>query len=120
MLAWTVEAALASGVFDRVVVTTDSEDIARVAREAGAEVPFLRDATLADDHTPVSAATADALRRAGNRQVRVVAQGSGFSISSDGQALTVGVIGQAARVRMDNGRILTGTVLDARTVELAM
>lgn len=53
-------------------------------------------------------------------QVRVVAQGSGFSISSDGQALTVGVVGQAARVRMDNGRILTGTVLDARTVELAL
>ncbi|CAN7151091.1 flagellar basal body P-ring formation chaperone FlgA [Pseudorhodoferax sp. LjRoot39] len=53
-------------------------------------------------------------------QVRVVAQGSGFSISSDGQALTVGVVGQAARVRMDNGRILTGTVLDARTVELSM
>lgn len=53
-------------------------------------------------------------------QVRVVAQGSGFSISSDGQALTVGVIGQTARVRMENGRILTGTVLDARTVELAM
>lgn len=53
-------------------------------------------------------------------QVRVVAQGTGFSISSDGQAMTVGVVGQTARVRMDNGRILTGTVLDARTVELSM
>jgi flagella basal body P-ring formation protein FlgA len=53
-------------------------------------------------------------------QVRVLAQGTGFSISSDGQALTVGVIGQTARVRMENGRILTGMVLDARTVELAM
>lgn len=53
-------------------------------------------------------------------QVRVRAQGSGFSISSDGQALTVGVVGQVARVRMDNGRILTGTVLDARTVDLGM
>lgn len=53
-------------------------------------------------------------------QVRVLAQGSGFSVSSDAQALSVGVVGQSARVRMDNGRILTGTVLDARTVEVAL
>ena len=62
-LAYTVEAALASGLFARVVVSTDDETIARVAREAGAEVPFLRDAALADDHTPVSRVTLDALLR---------------------------------------------------------
>lgn len=53
-------------------------------------------------------------------QVRVLAQGAGFQIMADGQALSAGVIGQLARVRMDNGRIMSGTVLDARTVRLEM
>ena len=51
-------------------------------------------------------------------QVRVVAQGPGFQITSDGQALSVGVVGQPARVRMDGGRVMTGVVLDSRTVKL--
>jgi flagella basal body P-ring formation protein FlgA len=52
--------------------------------------------------------------------VRVVAQGPGFQISSDAQALSAGVVGQMARVRMDNGRITSGTVLDARTVKIEL
>ena len=51
-------------------------------------------------------------------QVRVVAKGAGFEISSDAQAMGAGVIGQMTRVRMDNGRITTGTVLDAHTVKV--
>lgn len=50
--------------------------------------------------------------------VRVVAQGTGFQIASDGQALAAGVIGQLVKVRMDNGRVMAGTVLDARTVKV--
>jgi flagellar basal body P-ring formation protein FlgA len=50
--------------------------------------------------------------------VRVLAQGPGFQITSDGQALSAGVVGQLTRVRMDNGRVMSGTVLDARTVRL--
>lgn len=50
--------------------------------------------------------------------VRVVAQGSGFSVTSDGQALSAGVIGAQAKVRIDNGRILSGVVLDMRTVRV--
>jgi CMP-N-acetylneuraminic acid synthetase len=63
VLVYTIEAALQSGLFARTVVSTDSARIAAVALEAGAEVPFLRDAALADDHTPVSAVTVDALER---------------------------------------------------------
>jgi pseudaminic acid cytidylyltransferase len=63
MIAYTVEAALRCGVFDRVIVSTDNDDIARAGQEAGAEIPFIRSSTLADDVTPVSAATADALLR---------------------------------------------------------
>ncbi|WP_342619012.1 flagellar basal body P-ring formation chaperone FlgA [Rhodoferax sp. GW822-FHT02A01] len=53
-------------------------------------------------------------------QVRVVAEGAGFQISSDAQALSAGVVGQTARVRMDNGRVTSGTVLDARTVKIEL
>jgi pseudaminic acid cytidylyltransferase len=63
LIAYTVAAATESGLFERVVVSTDSAEIAEVARELGAEVPFLRDAALADDYTPVSSVTVDMLCR---------------------------------------------------------
>jgi N-acylneuraminate cytidylyltransferase len=63
LMARTIAAARDSGLFGRIVVSTDCEDTAAVAREHGAEVPFLRAAGLADDHTPVSAATLDVLER---------------------------------------------------------
>lgn len=51
MIAWSIEAALGSECFDQVVVSTDDEEIADVARRYGALVPFERPAELADDHT---------------------------------------------------------------------
>jgi len=51
-------------------------------------------------------------------QVRVIATGPGFQIASDAQAISAGVVGQPARVRMEGGRIMSGLVLDARTVRL--
>jgi len=62
-IAYTIEAALQSCLFTRVVVSTDSQDIATIALQCGAEVPFLRDSSLADDSTPVSLVTADTLKR---------------------------------------------------------
>ena len=50
ILAYSIEAALASGVFDRVMVSTDDEEIAEVARKYGAEVPFLRSEKTANDY----------------------------------------------------------------------
>ena len=50
MIAWSIEAALQSGCFARVIVSTDDAEIAEVAREWGAEVPFIRPAELSDDH----------------------------------------------------------------------
>ena len=49
MIAWSIAAAQAAGCFDRIVVTTDDEEIAALAESHGAEVPFLRPAHLADD-----------------------------------------------------------------------
>ena len=63
LIAYTIEAAQQSGLFQRIVVTTDSQEIADTAEKFGAEVPFLRGASLADDITPVSAATVDVLER---------------------------------------------------------
>lgn len=51
MIAWSIEAAKACGLFKRIVVSTDDSEIARVATEAGASVPFLRPPELADDFT---------------------------------------------------------------------
>ena len=62
-IAYTIAAARASGLFSLVIVSTDSESIAEVARRYGADVPFLREAALSDDQTPVSSVTVDALTR---------------------------------------------------------
>jgi len=52
LIAYTIEAAHASGVFDRVIVSTDDEKIAEIAKAYGCEVPFMRPAELAADNTP--------------------------------------------------------------------
>jgi len=52
MIAWSIEAARRSGVFDRIVVSTDDPEIAEIAKASGAEVPFMRPPELSDDHTP--------------------------------------------------------------------
>src|ERR1700743_317807 len=50
IIAYSIQAALNSAVFDKVIVTTDDADIADIARSHGAETPFVRPASLADDH----------------------------------------------------------------------
>lgn len=52
LIAYTIAAAQASGVFQRVLVSTDSAEYARVARHYGAEVPFLRPPELSGEHSP--------------------------------------------------------------------
>ena len=52
MIAYTIGAAIDSQVFGGVIVSTDSEEIAGIARHYGAEVPFLRPAALASDTSP--------------------------------------------------------------------
>ncbi|MBV2127865.1 pseudaminic acid cytidylyltransferase [Arsukibacterium indicum] len=55
MLAYPIQTALKSGCFDRIIVSTDDDEIAEIARQYGAEVPATRPAELADDHTGTSA-----------------------------------------------------------------
>ncbi|MFC1595719.1 cytidylyltransferase domain-containing protein [Candidatus Margulisiibacteriota bacterium] len=63
LIAWTIEAALESDLFDDVLVSTDSEEIAEIAITHGAIAPFLRNKSTSDDYTPVSEATVEALIR---------------------------------------------------------
>lgn len=51
MISYPIRAALDAGIFDRILVSTDSDEIAAVAAAHGAEVPFRRPATLSEDHT---------------------------------------------------------------------
>jgi N-acylneuraminate cytidylyltransferase len=62
MIAHSIVAAQQSGCFEAIVVSTDDDEIAAVAAEYGAEVPFRRPAALADDHTGTTAVVQHALR----------------------------------------------------------
>jgi CMP-N,N'-diacetyllegionaminic acid synthase len=53
LLEYTAQAARESGVLDRVILSTDSPEIAEAGRRAGLEVPFMRPAALAADDTPM-------------------------------------------------------------------
>ena len=50
MIAWSIEAAKASGLFEHIIVSTDDDEIAEVAKQGGAEVPFMRPAELSGDY----------------------------------------------------------------------
>lgn len=50
IMAYSIEAAIHSQLFDEVMVSTDSEEIAEIAKKYGANVPFMRSAKTADDH----------------------------------------------------------------------
>ncbi len=62
MIAWSIEAAIQSTLFDRIIVTTDDAEIAEIAKQWGAEVPFTRPIELADDHTPTVPVVAHAVK----------------------------------------------------------
>jgi len=61
IVAYSIAAAAECGLFDRIVVSTDDAEIASVARDFGAETPFLRPVELSDDHTGTNAVIAHAL-----------------------------------------------------------
>ena len=61
IMAWSIEAALESGLFDRVMVSTDDAEIADLAKNYGAETPFLRPPDLADDCTGTQAVVKQAI-----------------------------------------------------------
>lgn len=54
IIGYSIKAAQDCGLFDHVIVSTDSEEVAEVAGQFGAEIPFVRPSELSDDHTPIA------------------------------------------------------------------
>lgn len=67
LIAWTIEQALESKYLDKVIVSTDGQDIAKLANKYGAEVPFLRPKEFATDDSPTSDVVMHALNYLGEQ-----------------------------------------------------
>lgn len=61
MIAFAIDAAVTSEIFDKIIVSTDDDEIAKIAQSYGAEIPFLRPAELANDHAPTVPVIAHAI-----------------------------------------------------------
>ena len=66
MISWSIETAIKSALFESVIVTTDDDEIAEIARFYGAQTPFSRPKDLADDFTPTVPVIAHAIRECNN------------------------------------------------------
>jgi pseudaminic acid cytidylyltransferase len=73
IIAWSIEVAKASGLFEHVLVSTDDAEIAAVAKSWGAEVPFMRPIEIADDYTGTTEVIAHASQWALNQGWQVSA-----------------------------------------------
>lgn len=62
MIAWSIEVAKASGLFDRIIVSTDDIEIVEVAKHWGAEVPFMRPSELSNDYAGTTEVVAHAIQ----------------------------------------------------------
>ncbi|TQE98384.1 MAG: pseudaminic acid cytidylyltransferase, partial [Spiribacter salinus] len=62
IIAWSIEAAQQSGLFQHIVASTDDDEIAAIAESLGAKAPFRRPPELADDHTPTRPVVNHAIR----------------------------------------------------------
>lgn len=62
MIAYSIEAAIRAGIFDEIIVSTDDEEIADIAKNVGASVPFMRPKELSDDYTATGAVVEHAIK----------------------------------------------------------
>ena len=72
IIAYSIKSAQETGLFDRIIVSTDSQEVAQVARNCGAEVPFVRPAELADDYTGTAKVVLHALKWLSQQNQKVV------------------------------------------------
>lgn len=63
LIAWSIETAIKSGIFTKIIVSTDDKEIAEISKSHGAEIPFMRDANIADDFATTADVLQDALSK---------------------------------------------------------
>ena len=73
MIAWSIEAARASGLFDRIIISTDDVEIADIGKKWGAEAPFVRPPELSDDNAGATEVISHAARWALNQEIKLEA-----------------------------------------------
>ena len=100
IIAYTIEAALASNMFDQVMVSTDDDEIAEIAKKYGAKVPFMRSEKTSNDF----ATTADVLNEVIDEYKKL---GESFEymccLYPTAPFVTPDAIGQAMKILEDNG-----------------
>ena len=69
MIYWAIKLAKESKCFDKVIVSTDCNNIAKIAIDCGAEVPFIRPKKISDDYTPSNIVIAHALNEIKKKQI---------------------------------------------------
>lgn len=121
--AWVIKGSIPAGA-----VLTEDDVVEAEVNWAEESSPVLRDRSLwVGQIATRQLMTGQAVRQGmvkpaqvfqAGTQVRVVAQGAGFQVSSGAQALSAGVVGEVARVRLENGKVASGKVLDMRTVKI--
>ena len=62
IIAWSIKTAISSKCFDKIIVSTDDQEISEIALSYGAEIPFIRPKSLSDDHTKTSDVISHALQ----------------------------------------------------------
>jgi len=67
MISWSIKAAIDSNCFDKIIVSTDDAEIAKISKDCGAEIPFLRPDYLSDDHATTSEVIAHAAQWANHQ-----------------------------------------------------
>ena len=72
MIAWSIEVAIDSGLFDRVIVSTDDDEIAKLANSLGAETPFKRPAELASDYATTIPVIQHAIENSSTKNIKYV------------------------------------------------
>jgi flagella basal body P-ring formation protein FlgA len=121
--AWVIKGSVASGaaIAEDDVMEAEvnwAEEASPVIRDKALWVGQIATRQLTTGQTLRQSMVRPAQVFQAGAQVRVLAQGPGFQISSDAQALSAGVVGQVARVKMENGRVSSGVVLDTKTVKI--
>ena len=71
IIYWTIKKLLESKLFDRVIISTDSEQIKKIAIKYNAEVPFIRPKKLANDHTDTLKVIAHAINKIKNNSDKI-------------------------------------------------